>query len=424
MAEPKTSKELEDQLFEKITKQISEAMETRAPKGAYEKIADQLKGLDGFKDVSLDSLRSLLDPEKGVMKMLAEQSIKLQELEKGGGTKRDMSLRGQIRSWQEENKEALQRVVNKQSKDVPVLSLRAVASPMLKTNTIVGSTDYVSRTVVESGINDYLRAANTFWNSLVKGRTNAENYIWVNKTNPQGAAGFIGPGVAKPGISFQFESENSHAKKIADSAKASTEILQDIEGMATFIEQELREAVYLKLNTELMTGAESTTNPKGVQKYSTLYTLTTVKTANPNYMDALRAVVAQLRSGRLVGEITIYINPIDSANMDMAKASTSGMYLLPPFVTADGKNVAGANVVEDANVPVGSIQAGFMRFYRILIYKDFEVSWGWENDDFTKNLVTAIGEMRLHQFVNSIYSDSGAFLFDTYANIIAAITAA
>jgi hypothetical protein len=41
---------------------------------------------------------------------------------------------------------------------------------------------------------------------------------------------------------------------------------------------------------------------------------------------------------------------------------------------------------------------------------------GWENDDFTRNLVTWVGEMRLHQFFNTQYT--GAFIYDTFANII------
>jgi hypothetical protein len=135
--------------------------------------------------------------------------------------------------------------------------------------------------------------------------------------------------------------------------------------------------------------------------------------------DALRAVVAQIRSGNLSGEITIFINPADSANMDMQKAVTAGVYMLPPFMTADGKTIAGAKVVEDANIPAGFFQAGILRYYKILIYKDMVISFGWENDDFRKNLLTYLCEMRFVQAFNNAYT--GAFVYDSYANVQTAI---
>jgi hypothetical protein len=171
-----------------------------------------------------------------------------------------------------------------------------------------------------------------------------------------------------------------------------------------------------------MTSAGSSTEPTGIQNLSTAYTLTSINTSNPNYMDAIRAAVAQLRSGWLQGAITVFINSIDAANMDLAKADASGVYLLPAFVTANGRTIAGATIVEDNNVPVGYLQAAMLQYYRILIYQDFTVTWGWENDDFTKNLVTAVGEMRLHQFFNDQYT--GAFLYDSFANIKTAIAPA
>ena len=64
-----------------------------------------------------------------------------------------------------------------------------------------------------------------------------------------------------------------------------------------------------------------------------------------------------------------------------------------------------------------------VNYYKLLIYKAFMMKWGWENDDFTKNLVTVIGELRLHQFVSDQYINDFA-ISDTIANIITAIDVA
>ena len=416
-------KRTQEELLTKIQSAVEKSLETRASKEELVAIREaQKKELDG---IPLEALRAMADDKTGVMSILAKQGLEISRLNQSlGDAPKDMSIRSQVERWQKANEVQLRKVMAGDSKDVPSfdLQLRAVASPMLASTVNVGGSPYIGRVEVAPGITDYLRFPNTFWDFLTKGSTNASTYVWVNKSVTEGAAAFIAPGVLKPGISFSLSAENSVAKKIADSAKASTELLQDIDGMTSFIEQELRVQVMLKVNSTLMDSVGTSTVPTGIKQLSVAYTLATVKTTNPNDMDALRAVVAQLRSGKIQGAITIFINPIDSANMDMAKATTSGVYMLPPFVTADGKTVSGAAVIEDPNVPVGIIQAGFMQYYRILIYKDFTVAWGWENDDFTHNLVTAIGEMRLHQFFNDMYT--GAFVRDTFANVIAAITAA
>lgn len=426
------------ELLKKIQKSVEKQLETRASKEDVETITRQLsfltkgkneKGESVSSEFPIEALRSMADEKTGVMAKLIEQGLEIQQLKAAGERQiKRMDVRSQVAEWQEKHKDALLAVIEGRSKTIPALNIRAAASPMLVSTVNSGSSPYIGRTEVEAGVNGFLRNPNTFWDFLPKGRTSAQTYVWVNKSNPQGAAGFIGPGVAKPGISLELVAENSVVKKIADSAKAGTELLNDIDGMTTFIEQELREQVFLKINSTLMNNAGSSTVPKGIQNYSFLYSAypnaAAIKTTNPTFVDALRAVVGQLRSGALQGDIDIFINSIDAANMDIAKANNSGVYILPPFVTSNGMNVAGARIHEDNNVAVGSFQAGFLKYYRVLLYEDFSITWGWENDDFTKNLVTAVGEVRMHQFVNSLYSNSGAFCYDSFQNVLTAITQA
>lgn len=416
-AGPDADKRSEEELLTAIDARIEKALASRATKEELQAIrearTEELKGL------SIESLRAMADDKTGVMSMIAAQGLEIQRLEtQMARLPEDNSIRAQITKWQKANKENIDAIRSGTKQGLSPLELRLDSPMSVATVNPTGST-FIGRVEVAPGINDFIRIRPTFWDFIVKGRTNAPTYVWVNKTNPEGEAAFIGPGVPKPGVSFELIAESSIAKKIADSAKATTELLEDIDGMQTFIEQELRYKVMIKVNSTLMLSAGSSTVPKGIRNYSVAYTTTTIKTTNATHADAIRAVVGQLRSGLLEGEITVFINPIDEANMDLAKATDSGVYLLPPFVTADGRVIAGARVISDYNVPVGFVQAGFMRFYRILIYKDFSVTWGWENDDFTRNLVTAVGEMRLHEFVNSIHT--GAFIYDSFVNIKALV---
>jgi hypothetical protein len=419
--EPDTA--TEEELLKKIELRVAKQLEGVATKEELDTIKNSQ--VEGMKGLDIDQLRSLADEKTGVLSMLTRQGLEMQRLEKkfSDMTKRgeDMSLRAQVARWVESNKDVIAQIRGgeKVTPKAMELEMRVVASPMSVATVNPTNSPYIGRVEVEPGINELLRQQPTFWDYLTKGKTGAPTYVWVNMSNPQGAAAWIGPGVPKPGVSFEMVADISNAKKIADSAKATTELLDDIDGMTTFIEQELRYQVMIKVNATMLNSVGSATVPTGVRQLATTYTLTTVHTTNPNMADSLRAAVAQLRSGFLTGPITIFINPVDSANMDMQKATTSGVYMLPPFMTADGKTIAGATVVEENGITAGSFLAGFMRFYRILIYKPFTVSWGWENDDFTRNLITSVGEMRLHQFFNQRHT--GAFIYDTYARIIGLI---
>lgn len=336
-------------------------------------------------------------------------------------------LRSQIVTWMETNKDAIKRYQNGQSREIPQFELRAASSPMTPSNTLANTVTVQPGIVpdIAPGFNDIRRLQPTFWDYIPKGRTSKAQYIWVNKKVPanSGAAAFIGPGVAKPGVSFTLEAEASNAKKIAVSLKTATELLDDVDGFETMIRSELTYQLKQKANTVLMTGAVSSTQPAGIQTISVAYSLTGVQTPEPNNFDVIRAVVAQLAVGFFAGlPVTVFVNPVDAANMDLTKSPSQGVYILPPFSTADGRRVAGAIVVEDNNVPAGYFQAACLDLYKILMYQDLTIMFGWENDDFTKNLVTVIGEMRLHQFYSA--NDAGAFIYDTFANVKTLIEAA
>lgn len=402
-----------------MTKEEIEAQIKSITNAEYERRVTEL-----LKDIDPVKLKQFLsDDAKGVKAILLAQGEAITAL-KGQintGGEKPQSIKEQVAAWHAKNKDVILRIKSGEKIDVPVMELK-VASPMTPANTITGaSAAFLPVPEFEAGIHDLRRIQPTFWDYIVKGATGSATYVWVNKKNPLGAAAFIGPGVAKPGISFELVPEISNAKKIAASDKIATELLDDIPGMASYVQDELSYQVKKKVNTTLMTGVLSATVPAGIQTISVPFSAVGMATANPNIMDCIRAIVAQLRIGFFDGPITVFVNPIDAANMDMAKAATSGVYILPPFVTSDGRAIAGAIVVEDNNIPAGSVQGAALDLFKVKIYKSFSVSWGWENDDFTKNLITIIGEMRLHSYHSD--NDAGAFIFDTFANIQALIAA-
>lgn len=415
-------------LLKRINSSVAKQLATRATSTEVKIVADQLqellKGKDGKTDFPIEALRSMADEKTGVLHMITEQGIALQQLKTTiQAQPKDMSIRSQCQSFLDKNKETIDKIKNgggiSAARSLPEfevnLNVRAAANPMLPTTVTPGGTAYVNRFEIQPGINELLRPEPTFWDFIKKGSTNSETYRWLNKTPTEGAAAFIAPGVYKPAISFGIEVEVSNAKKVAVSAKMATELLEDIDGFETYVTDELYYQLMQKVNDTLQgNGAGTTTIPEGLQHMSIAYdALTGVATTNPNFWDVIKAMVTMLRVTRFRGQIVAFVNPVDLANGVMTKAQNQGQLFIPP--------VTGAMIVEDLNIPLGYVQVVALDYYKLLIYKGFRMAWGWENDDFTKNLVTVIGEMRLHQFHSSNYD--GFAIYDSIANVEAAITA-
>lgn len=251
--------------------------------------------------------------------------------------------------------------------------------------------------------------------------TSSSRIVWVEKTNPQGQAGMTAEGTLKPLISFEIKTNESFARKVTDKIKISTEMLDDIDFIAGEIENELKYQVDIKVDAQLLSGDGTGSNLKGITAYVGGYVLTTVKTTGtPNDADAIRAAITQPISLNFRTNYA-FINPIDAANMDLTK-NTQGSYIIPPFQSATGLVIAGVPIVETNQMPVGTLFVGDMTKFVVRNYKSFAIQYGWVNDDFELNLVTIIGERRLHCYIAD--NNVGAFVYDTFANIKTAIAPA
>ncbi len=354
--------------------------------------------------------------------------------DKGEGAERrdrkpkETGLRAVVAAWQKRNADAIKSIrsgvwVPLSPMEISLAELRAADSPMTPTTVQAGSSvalGSVALGQMGAPIIDLLRVQPTLWSLLPKGNTSLETYPWINKKVPanSGAADFLAPGSAKPPVSFTLTVEKSNAKKPAVSMKVATELLEDIDGMVSQIEGELKYQLDTHINSILMgAAAASSTDPAGIRSYANAYTLSGVETTNPNNYDCVLASHAQIRAGFIGGTILSLMHPVDVTNMRISKAISQGQYM--------GLNIApipGGFIVEDYNIPVGGLMSIGIEALKTLIYKPFRIAFGHSQDDFEKNLITAIGESRIHNFHSE--NHAAAFFYDELADIKTAIAQA
>ena len=113
----------------------------------------------------------------------------------------------------------------------------------------------------------------------------------------------------------------------------------------------------------------------------------------------------------------VLMNPIDYAMMQLEK-DANGQYLRP--FRAGDELIRGLAVETSTAIEQGKFRIGDFNYLNIRDLVQLTITFGWENDDFTKNLVTMIGEKRLMAYVKAQYKT--AFVSDSFATVMEAIS--
>ena len=244
---------------------------------------------------------------------------------------------------------------------------------------------------------------------------------WINKSAVSNGAGMTAEGATKTQISWTYSEESADVKKITAYVKVSKEALDDLDFLRSEINTDLRQEIELKLDEQIAEGSGVGQNIKGILTYAPAFAVagTSLSAAvdGANRLDVLRSAVALIRKAKFRANY-IAINPVDAALMDMEKGDDNH-YILPPFVTADGTRVAGTTVIESFSIDEGSFLVGDFTKSNLRIREEININLGYENDDFTKNMVTILAEMRAVHYIKLHHVP--AFVKGTFAAAIALI---
>jgi len=293
------------------------------------------------------------------------------------------------------------------------------AGTMAESTNITGQVPQAQR---ESGITRTVRR-NPFILQLVNVGTIMSNvWEWVEQKNPDGGAGMTAEGAAKTQADFDLVVASANVKKVTSYIKVTKEMLDDVELMRSEIDQELTELINLKIDDQLLNGTGLTVNLTGITTNATAWAAGAfaLSIPTPNKWDVLRTAINQVRVN-LFEPNYIVMHPTDVTSMELSKG-TDGHYILPPFASQDGTNVAGIRVVANTGVTIDKFLVGDFSKSGVRFKEGLTINVGYENDDFTKNLVTILAEARLVQRVKS--NHYGAFVYGDFSDAITALTEA
>ena len=316
-----------------------------------------------------------------------------------------------------EKAEELKAMKEKSGASVQI-TLKA-AGTMAESTNITGQIPQAER---EAGITRIVRR-NPFILQLVNVGTIMSNvWEWVEQKNPDGGAAMTAEGAAKSQADFDLVVASANVKKVTAYIKVTKEMLDDVELMRSEIDQELTELINLKIDDQLLNGTGLTVNLTGIVTNATAWAAGAFALAipTPTRYDVLRTAINQVRVN-LFEPNYIVVHPTDATGMELSK-DTTGQYIMPPFIATDGTTVSGIRVITNTGVTLDKFLVGDFTKSGVRFKEGLTINVGYENDDFTKNLVTILAEARLVQRVKS--NHYGAFVYGDFSDAITALTKA
>lgn len=203
---------------------------------------------------------------------------------------------------------------------------------------------------------------------------------------------------AKPQSMIAFEQYNVPIQTIAHYVKVSNQLLQDAPAVVSYIDTRLRYGLDNRVDGQLLNGDGTGANLSGILLAAnhTAFTPTT----GANLAESINKAKYQLWAAGYVVDAA-FVNPADWGAMETLKATGSGEYLWGAPGLALGMNPFGVRVVISPFVPAGQFVIGaFQQHTAVWNRVGVVVEMGYENDDFTKNLVTLRAECRVGLEVN------------------------
>lgn len=246
------------------------------------------------------------------------------------------------------------------------------------------------------------------------GRVSANNHGVIRYTDQQTLtdnSASISEGNAFPSSNITWVENNIPIQKIGDSIKVTREMMDDVDFVNSEIQNYLLRNVALTVDAQLLSGTGVSPQLVGLSQSATAFAAGsyagTVQDANIYDLIAISSAIVQTATNFI--PTAVLMNQVDAVRMKLEKDGENN-YVIPTFVipteTADIV-VDGMKVVVNSGVTANTMYVG--DFTRGTVYSsdDLQLEMGYENDDFTKDLVTIKARRRLALLIRSV--DTGAF---------------
>ncbi|WP_139792885.1 phage major capsid protein, partial [Pseudophaeobacter leonis] len=244
---------------------------------------------------------------------------------------------------------------------------------------------------------------------LSPGRMDGNTLEYVQETGFNNNAAPVPGGGRKPASDIKLAEKSTSAKVIAHHMKVSRQALSDVSQLRSMIDQRLLFGLDFKEENQLLNGDGTGQNLHGLIPNATAY--------DPAFAPDGETVIDKMRLAMLQAVLAEYpatghiLHPIDWARVELTKDSTGDYIIGDPQGSAQPM-LWRLQVVQTQAITVDKFLTGaFKMGAQVFDRWQASIETGYENDDFTKNMVTILAEERLAMAIYRpeafIYGDLG-----------------
>lgn len=379
-------------------------------KGQLNSQIEQLKG--GLIDKSTfvaktEALEAQIKNETSAIKtefeaVLKEQGIALEELKANKGEQKAKTFAEQIMDGLVLNKEYL--TAGRAPQPI-TFSVSKAAATMAMTNYSGG---YVGISDWDSQLGQFARRRPLLQDVVRRVRVNSNYISWADKANADGGAGMQTEAGSKTQSDFDIVERKLPVETVASYITVSKQMLADLPYMNDAIAMELSELVELHLEDQILTGSGTTPNLKGIENYATAYAAGASFSNAIDYANIYDLIeTARAQAGVANHTVdTVIMNTVDVTKMRLTKANDGQYVTMTPggLYTSSGLRIIETNAVTANEMYVINSQKSVLG-----IREEMSITIGLNSDNFTKNLVTILGEMRAVHYIKE--NDKTAFIY-------------
>lgn len=249
-------------------------------------------------------------------------------------------------------------------------------------------------------------------------------YDWDEATTVRAAA-MVAEGALFPESTAQWKRYTLSLQKIGDTIPVSEEFYEDEQMFASELELFLETNVNLVVDDQICNGDGTGNNLKGLfastPAFNTALATTTVTA--PTIYDLIAIATEQITitgGGKYMPNV-IFMRKSTINRMRLSKDANEN-YIIPPFVSRDGKEVDSMLVIESNVVPTNQMVLGDARFGRIYEKNGLTLSRGTVDAQFTEDMETLKVRKRLLFLIRTV-DQTGFVKIENITTALAAITA-
>jgi HK97 family phage major capsid protein len=362
---------------------LEEAIEGKASK---EDIASLKESISDSTQKQFEALNAVLKAQGLAIKKVAKIDNK------------DLPFVDQVKANLESNKEMLSKLGSRdksKSKDGEFsFTVKAVGD--ITSGNISGGNVPVEQRL--AGVDGFVKRMPKLMDLVTRGSATSNIISWVSMANAEGTTGQTAEGGAKNQIDFDLVVDSESLKKTTAYVKVSTEMLADVDFIASEINNELMVEVMLAVEAQVYSGDGTGQNLNGVRTQATAFSPSAEFTGtvdNANNVDVLVAAIDQIEAVNQPEPNAILMHPTDVNILKAIKVSATDKRYVERLVNVAGSlELDGIPIIKTTLVAKGDYLVGYFPFDTVYQQDSISIDIGLDGNDFTKNMRTILAEWR------------------------------